>query len=115
MSALSWSPIPVQGSGIRRRGELTLAQLAVMHSVDQRMINAWKREAIDGMSEAFSGKDEAIEEGRQGEIEKLHAMICQLVVERDFLKRAFAPGFVDTSDLRFLLPLGHLEKPPQTN
>lgn len=71
------------------RGELTLAQLAAKHGVHQTLINAWKKQAIEGMSGTFSGKAEAAEEIRQGEIDKLHAMIGQLVVERDFLKRAF--------------------------
>ncbi len=70
------------------RGDLTLAQLAAKHGVHQTMINGWKRQAIEGMSGAFSGKSEAVEESRQGEIDKLHSMIGQLVVERDFLKRA---------------------------
>ncbi len=70
------------------RGELTLAQLASKHSVHQTLINAWKKQAVEGMSGTFSGKAEAAEENRQGEIDKLHAMIGQLVVERDFLKRA---------------------------
>ena len=71
------------------RGELTLAQLAAKHGVHQTLINAWKKQAVEGMSGTFSGKAEAAEETRQGEIDKLHAMIGQLVVERDFLKRAF--------------------------
>lgn len=45
-------------------------------------------EAIDGMSGVLSGKAEAAENARDGEVEKLRAMIGQLVVERDFLKRA---------------------------
>jgi transposase len=70
------------------RGELTLAQLAAKHGVHQTLINAWKKQAVEGMSGTFSGKAEAAETDRQGEIDKLHAMIGQLVVERDFLKRA---------------------------
>lgn len=70
------------------RGELTLAQLAAKHGVHQTLINSWKKQAIEGMSGTFSGKAEAVEADRQSEIDKLHAMIGQLVVERDFLKRA---------------------------
>ena len=70
------------------RGELTLAQLAARHGVHQTLINTWKKHAIEGMSGTFSGKAEAAEQDRQGEVDKLHAMIGQLVVERDFLKRA---------------------------
>ena len=70
------------------RGEMTLAQLAAKHGVHQTLINAWKKQAVEGMSGTFSGKAEAAEADRRGEVDKLHAMIGQLVVERDFLKRA---------------------------
>ncbi len=70
------------------RGELTVAQLAAKHGVHQTMINAWKKLAVEGMSVVFSGKVEAAEAAREGEIEQLHAKIGQLVVERDFLRRA---------------------------
>ena len=43
---------------------------------------------MDGMAGVFSGKAEAAETSHQGEVEKLHAMIAQLVVERDFLRKA---------------------------
>ena len=70
------------------RGEQTLAQLAAKHGIRQTMINAWKKQAIEGMSGVFSGKAEAAEAAREGEIDQLHAKIGQLVVERDFLRRA---------------------------
>ena len=70
------------------RGELTVAQLAAKHGVHQTMINAWKKQAVEGMSVVFSAKAEASEAAREGEIEQLHAKIGQLVVERDFLRRA---------------------------
>lgn len=71
------------------RGELTMAQLATRHGVHQTMISEWKRQAVDGLSSVFSGKTEAKEIAREGEVEKLHAKIGQLVVERDFLAKAF--------------------------
>jgi len=71
------------------KGELTLSQLATKHGVHQTMIAAWRRQAIEGLSGVFSGKAEASEVAREGEIDKLHAKIGQLVVERDFLSKAF--------------------------
>ena len=50
---------------------------------------AWRKQAIEGLSGVFSGKAEASEGAREGEIDKLHAKIGQLVVERDFLAKAF--------------------------
>ena len=70
------------------RGELTIAQLVAKHGVHQTLINAWKKQAIDGMTGVFSGKAEAVEATHESAVEKLHAMIGHLVVERDFLRKA---------------------------
>lgn len=73
------------------RGELTVAQLVTKHGVHQTLINAWKRQAVEGLAAVFSGKAEAAEAAeaaREGEVERLHAKIGQLVVERDFLSKA---------------------------
>jgi transposase len=70
------------------RGELTTAQLATKHGVHQTMISEWKRQAVDGLASIFSGKAEEKEGIREGDLEKLHAKIGQLVVERDFLAKA---------------------------
>ena len=67
------------------RGELTASQLATKHGVHQTMINDWKRQAVDGLVTVFAGKAEAKAGIREEEVEKLHAKIGQLVVERDFL------------------------------
>jgi len=71
------------------RGDLTAAQLATKHGVHQTMISEWKRQAVEGLAAVFSGKTQAKEGSREGELEKLHAKIGQLVVERDFLAKAF--------------------------
>jgi len=73
------------------RGELTTAQLAAKHGVHQTMISEWKRQAVDGLAGVFSGKSEVLQTARssEAEVEKLHAKIGQLVVERDFLAKAF--------------------------
>ena len=70
------------------RGEATIAELVSKHGVHQTLINAWKRQAIEGMAGVFSSKAEAAAAEREGDLEKLHAKIGQLVVERDFLAKA---------------------------
>jgi transposase len=70
------------------RGELTASQLATKHGVHKTMIGDWKRQAMEGLVAVFSGKLEAKEGIREEELEKLHAKIGQLVVERDFLAKA---------------------------
>lgn len=67
------------------RGELTISQLATKHGVHQTLIGDWKRQAQDGLVTVFSGKADAKEGMREEDVEKLHAKIGQLVVERDFL------------------------------
>ena len=71
------------------RGELTVSQLATKHGVHQTLIGDWRRQALDGLATVFSGKEEAKAGMREEDVEKLHAKIGQLVVERDFLAKAF--------------------------
>lgn len=51
------------------RGEATVAQPTVKYGVHQTMTSAWKKQAVDGMSGVFSGKAEAAENARDGEVE----------------------------------------------
>ena len=72
------------------RGELTTAQLATKHGIHQTMVGEWKKQAMEGMALVFSGKEQGQETARttEAEVERLHAKIGQLVVERDFLVKA---------------------------
>ena len=71
------------------RGDLTLAELGTKHGIHHTMIAAWKRQAIDGMASTFAGASEVTRASGEAEIDKLHSKIGQLVVERDFLAKAF--------------------------
>ena len=73
------------------RGELTAAQLASKHGIHQTMVGEWKRQAVEGLAAVFSDRS-AVQEttkSSEAEVEKLHAKIGQLLVERDFLAKAF--------------------------
>lgn len=70
------------------KGELTISQLVAKHKVHQTMINAWKKQATEGLSTVFESKLDAVGKDREAEVEKLHAKIGQLIVERDFLVKA---------------------------
>jgi len=70
------------------KGEHTLTELAAKHGIHHTLIATWKRQAIEGMALTFSGKAEAVAVTSEAELEKLHAKIGQLVVERDFLAKA---------------------------
>lgn len=51
------------------RGEQAVAQLAARHGVHQTMINAWKKQAVEGMATVFSGKPEAADAARESEVD----------------------------------------------
>ena len=53
------------------------------------MIRQWKKQVLDNMADLFAGKAERREKATETQIEKLHAKIGQLTVERDFLAKAF--------------------------
>jgi transposase len=71
------------------QGQQTVAELATKYELHPTQIAAWKREAIEKLAEVFGGKGSERDKSRDGEIARLHAKIGQLVVERDFLAKAF--------------------------
>lgn len=70
------------------REELTTAELAKKYDIHPTMITGWKRTATLNMASVFGAKGTAEPTISSREIEKLHAKIGQLVVERDFLSAA---------------------------
>ncbi|SNT29984.1 transposase [Antarctobacter heliothermus] len=70
------------------REELTTAELAKKYGIHPTMISGWKRTVIENMAAAFNGQATAEPTISAAEVEKLHAKIGQLVVERDFLSEA---------------------------
>ena len=71
------------------KGHETVAELATKHELHPTQIAAWKREAIEKLAKVFDDKGTEVQANRDAEITKLHAKIGQLVVERDFLAKAF--------------------------
>jgi len=70
------------------REEMTLAELAKKYDVHPNRISGWKKTAIKNLASTFNEK--AGSDGADAaETEKLHAKIGQLVVERDFLQKAW--------------------------
>ena len=49
----------------------------------------YQREAVEKLAKIFDERVAEREKSRDGEIARLHAKIGQLVVERDFLSKAF--------------------------
>ena len=71
------------------QGHQTVAELATKYQLHPTQIAAWKREAIEKLAKEFDEKGLEREKSRDGEIARLHPKIGQLVVERDFLSKAF--------------------------
>jgi transposase len=70
-------------------GAQTMSELSAKHGVHPNMIAQWKRRVQEGLPELFSRKGAAGEDAKVTEIKELHAKIGQLIVEKDFLSRAF--------------------------
>ena len=71
------------------QGHRTVAELAKKHELHPNLITQWKRLAVERLAKVFDEKGGELQSSRDAEVTKLHAKIGQLVVERDFLAKAF--------------------------
>ena len=71
------------------RGDGTMAELASRYDIHPNMIAKWKRQALGGMKEGFGRNAQQRDSSREAEIKTLQAKVGELIVERDFLAKAF--------------------------
>ncbi len=70
-------------------GNKTVAELSTEYGVHQTQINRWVKQLKDNASEVFSNGCQPTERRLEKDIQKLHAKIGQLIIERDFLAEAW--------------------------
>ncbi len=71
------------------RGDGTIAELAARYQVHPSMIGNWKRTALEGLNTTFTRGAKRTDRSHEEEVMRLQAKIGELVVERDFLAKAF--------------------------
>ena len=74
-----YSPIfktKVALSAIREEG--TLSELSTRYGVNANMICKWKKQALENMNSAFSGKPDKSEVSNEHQVKQLHAKIGEL-------------------------------------
>ena len=69
------------------RGDLTLAELASRHGVHATQIAAWRKQALEHLSEVFENGNPVLEDAER-HIRELRAKVGELTMERDFLSGA---------------------------
>jgi transposase len=71
------------------KGEATVSEIASRFGVHPNLVMQWKRQAVEGMTDVFSGQPSHREIDREAKIKELHTKIGELTVERDILAKAF--------------------------
>lgn len=69
------------------KGELTLAQISSKYGVHATQINAWKKQLLAYLPDAFSEKNKLEATSHHEEVAELYEQIGRLKVENDFLKK----------------------------
>ncbi len=69
------------------KGEQTLAQITAKYGVHTTQVNAWKKQALAYLPDAFSDKSKQETTSYETQLGELYEQIGRLKVENDFLKK----------------------------
>ena len=69
------------------RGDLTIIQIVSKYQVAESLVHRWKKQLLDKGGDVFDGKQE-VAIAASMDIDKLHAKIGKLTLERYFLESA---------------------------
>jgi putative transposase len=65
-------------------------QITAEYGVHASQITNWKKQALEGVNQAFVVSRKSVETDRQVEIDELHRQLGQVIAERDWLKKKIA-------------------------
>jgi len=69
------------------KGEKTTSEISSKYGIHSTQVNNWKKQAMEILPEAFSGKWKKAEDEQQELVDELYKQIGQLKVENEFLKK----------------------------
>ena len=67
------------------RGDKTVQEIAAKHQLHPNQVSTWKRQAIDGMADVFSGGKQS--GPTEADIKELHANFGRLAVDNDLFSK----------------------------
>ncbi len=72
------------------KADKTINEIASLYGVHPNQVMSWKKQAVETMPDAFSGKRARLEKGDEELKAQLYQQIGQLKVELDWLKKKAA-------------------------
>ena len=79
--------------------QATIAEIAARFSIHPNQVSEWKKQALEGLADIFTGKVGRNDAAHEAQVKELHAKIGQLAMENDFLAGALG-RIPDTSAKR---------------